>query len=87
MQSFEELVESSSYFVYIIWGLDATNFQLKLFSEYFIDLAKLKLSELTSSILIYCIVLGLLIIGIVSMLIYFILNISTNNYMIARSSI
>ncbi|CAK63484.1 unnamed protein product (macronuclear) [Paramecium tetraurelia] len=58
---FLDQLYSKEYFVYIFWGLDATNYQIKLFSDFFISLAKEKLNLETRFILYLLIGLGIMI--------------------------
>ncbi|CAD8103234.1 unnamed protein product [Paramecium primaurelia] len=75
---FLDQLYSKEYFIYIFWGLDATNYQLKLFSDFFISLAKDKLNQETNYILYMLIGIGimiqLLILILTCVLAYFVIN-------------
>ncbi|CAD8131714.1 unnamed protein product [Paramecium pentaurelia] len=52
INAFERLEKSQDYFFYFLWGFDAFLFQMKLFSEFFIDLSKTQLQDLSFNIYI-----------------------------------
>lgn len=62
LDTFLNSVYSKEYFLYIFWGLDATNYELKLFSDYFISIAKDKLTSQTQNIISILFGVGLTII-------------------------
>ncbi|CAD8114722.1 unnamed protein product [Paramecium primaurelia] len=61
LKDFLDVLFSREYFMYIYWGLDATNFQLRLFSDYFIQIAKDQLTSQTEMIIILLFSLGIFI--------------------------
>ncbi|CAD8127393.1 unnamed protein product [Paramecium sonneborni] len=61
LNNFLDVVFSREYFMYIFWGLDATNFQLRLFSDFFIHIAKDKLTSQTQIIMVLLFSLGIFI--------------------------
>ncbi|CAD8209390.1 unnamed protein product [Paramecium octaurelia] len=61
LNDFLDVLFSREYFMYIYWGLDATNFQLRLFSDYFIQIAKDELTSETEMIVVLLFSLGIFI--------------------------
>ncbi|CAD8128091.1 unnamed protein product [Paramecium sonneborni] len=61
LNNFLDALYSREYFMYIFWGLDATNFQLRLFSDYFIEIAKDELTSQTEIIIFLLFSLGIFI--------------------------
>ncbi|CAK76802.1 unnamed protein product (macronuclear) [Paramecium tetraurelia] len=52
INAFERLEKSQEYFFYFLWGFDAFLYQMRLFSEFFIDLSKTQLQDLSFNIYI-----------------------------------
>ncbi|CAD8086953.1 unnamed protein product [Paramecium sonneborni] len=52
IQAFERLEKSQDYFFYFLWGFDAFLYQMRLFSDFFIDLSKSQLENLSFNIYI-----------------------------------
>ncbi|CAD8125488.1 unnamed protein product [Paramecium sonneborni] len=79
---FLDQIYSKEYFIYIFWGLDATNYQLKLFSDFLISMAKEKLNKETDLIIKMLIGIGIMIQQIILILtcsiVYFVINNNKN---------
>ncbi|KAM3141000.1 hypothetical protein pb186bvf_006801 [Paramecium bursaria] len=87
VQLYESMEYSYEYFLYVLWGFDATTYQIKLFSDYFINLSIQSLSNLTGQSLIQVYVVGL-ISSITIIVILININIYTyHQYVLTRMSL
>ncbi|CAD8056417.1 unnamed protein product [Paramecium primaurelia] len=82
-----QMYQSFNYFIYIFYGLDATQYQISQFCKYFLDQTLNQLEYLTSSNIIYVLTFGILLMIITIIAECYIFFNFINKFELARESI
>ncbi|CAD8154287.1 unnamed protein product [Paramecium octaurelia] len=87
VQGIVQMYQSFNYFIYVFYGLDATQYQIAQFCKYFLDQTLNQLEYLTSSDIVYILTFGILLMIITFIGEFYIMIHYFNKFELAKESI